>query len=331
MKRVVALLIIVSSVVILSASAAAYCDCSTLADADIGELVKINISGVPRDFIVIQQGRPSSSLYNNANYENGTILLMNELSELNTWHSSTVNDYQNSRIHGWLNNEFLAMLDAGIKSQIKQVRIPFRPGSGTAMTVNSGVNGLLSSAFLLSSYEVGFDQSIIATIPIDGALFSWFLLGDDIDSLARIRRIANFNGTDTHWWLRSPHTGSALNPRTVNRIGGAASTNPTVETVGVRPAIVFPNTLKISSVGELTTECECEPPATEPPTTETTEPPTATEPQEPGEGISPELAGKIESYIDYSMFVYERILAAIILGIFILVSIAVYKLFRIFF
>ena len=49
---------------------------------------------------------------------------MEDIYENRQWHSSNVNDYANSTIHAYLNNQFLALFDANIQAQIKQVSLP---------------------------------------------------------------------------------------------------------------------------------------------------------------------------------------------------------------
>ena len=110
----------------------------------VGSKVKIKVNGTLRDFIVVHQGKPSS-LYDESC--NGTWLLMKDLYENRQWHSSNVNDYANSTIHIYLNSTFLNLFDANIRSQIKQVKIPYRPGPGYDKTVNNGANGLSTKIF----------------------------------------------------------------------------------------------------------------------------------------------------------------------------------------
>ena len=120
---------------------------AALSTKSVGSIVKIKISGTLRDFIVVHQGKPSN-IYDESC--NGTWLLMKDIYENRQWHSSNVNDYASSTIHSYLNSTFLNLIDANIRNQIKQAKIPYRPGSGTSMTVNSGANGLSAKVFLLS-------------------------------------------------------------------------------------------------------------------------------------------------------------------------------------
>ena len=126
----------------------------------VGSIVKLNVNGSPRDFIVVHQGKPGSMYDESCN---GTWLLMKDIYENRQWHSSNVNDYQNSTIHSYLNSTFLGLFDPEIQAVIKQVKIPYRKGSGTSKTVTSGANGLSAKIFLLSSTEVSFNHSYMPT------------------------------------------------------------------------------------------------------------------------------------------------------------------------
>ena len=164
----------------------------------VGSKVKIKINGTLRNFIVVNQGKPSS-LYDSTC--DGTWLLMEDIYETRAWHSSNVNDYANSDIHKYLNGTWLNLVDANIRNAIKQVKIPYRPGSGTSGTVNSGANGLSCKVFLLSDREVGYTKTNVNQyICDDGAKLAYFQDGN-----GTAEKIAKYNGSAANWWLRSPN------------------------------------------------------------------------------------------------------------------------------
>ena len=153
----------------------------------VGSKVKIKVNGTLRNFIVVHQGKPST-LYDSTC--DGTWLLMEDIYETRAWHSSNVNDYANSDIHKYLNGTWLNLIDANIRSQIKQVKIPYRPGSGTSGTVNSGANGLSCKIFLLSDREVGYTKTNVNSyICDDGAKLAYFQDGNGTSE-----KIAKYNG-----------------------------------------------------------------------------------------------------------------------------------------
>ena len=218
-----------------------------LSSKAVGSIVKIKVNGTLRDFIVVQQGKPSS-IYDESC--NGTWLLMKDLYESRQWHSSNVNDYANSTIHKWLNNEFLNLIDANIRAQIRQAKIPYRPGSGTSMSVNSGANGLSAKIFLLSNIEVG-GQTDWSYMPHDGARLAYFEYGTGTS--ANNKRLAYLNGSAAYWWLRSPYTGNSGDAWYVYSSGSSRSAGVCSNSCGIRPALILPSTLLVSDDGSVNT------------------------------------------------------------------------------
>ena len=218
-----------------------------LSSKAVGSIVKIKVNGTLRDFIVVQQGKPSS-IYDESC--NGTWLLMKDLYESRQWHSSNVNDYANSTIHKWLNNEFLNLIDANIRAQIRQAKIPYRPGSGTSMSVNSGANGLSAKIFLLSNIEVG-GQTDWSYMPHDGARLAYFEYGTGTS--ANNKRLAYLNGSAAVWWLRSPHTDYSNFAWYVNSNGYSNYTDYCSVSYGIRPALILPSSLLVSDDGSVST------------------------------------------------------------------------------
>ena len=211
----------------------------------VGSVVKIKVNGTLRNFIVVHQGKPSS-IYDASC--DGTWLLMEDIYETRQWHSSNVNDYANSTIHSYLNSTFLNLIDANIRAQIKQAKIPYRPGSGTSQSVNSGANGLSAKIFLLSDREVGYTQSNVNQYIVnDGAKLSYFQDGN-----GTTEKIAKLNGSATYWWLRSPYTGGSTYAWLVSS-DGYADYNSCTSTYGVRPALILPSTLLVSDDGSVNT------------------------------------------------------------------------------
>lgn len=211
----------------------------------VGSVVKIKVNGTLRNFIVVHQGKPSS-IYDASC--DGTWLLMEDIYETRQWHSSNVNDYANSTIHSYLNSTFLNLIDANIRAQIKQAKIPYRPGSGTSQSVNSGANGLSAKIFLLSDREVGYTQSNVNQYIVnDGAKLSYFQDGN-----GTTEKIAKLNGSATFWWLRSPYAGDSTGAWVVSS-NGSANYGYCTSTYGVRPALILPSTLLVSDDGSVNT------------------------------------------------------------------------------
>lgn len=225
-----------------------------LGSMSVGSTVKLKLGGTARDFLVVHQGLPSSMYDSSCN---GTWLLLKDIYTARTWDSSN-NDYKNSDIHSYLNGTFLNLFDNDIKNAIKQVKIPYQNGTGSGGSVASGANGLSCKIFLLSGYEVGFSTSDSSYFPRDGAKLSYFSSGNG--SAAKNKRIANYNGSATGWWLRSPNTNYTGNVWSVYSDGGYGNWYYD-NTCGVRPALVLDSSLSVSDDGSVQTN---QPPATPP-------------------------------------------------------------------
>lgn len=223
-----------------------------LGSMSVGSTVKLKLGGTARDFLVVHQGLPSSMYDSSCN---GTWLLLKDIYTTRTWDGSN-NDYKNSDIHSYLNGTFLNLFDNDIKNAIKQVKIPYQNGTGSGGSVASGANGLSCKIFLLGGYEVGFSTSANSWFPRDGAKLSYFSSGTG--SAANNKRIANYNGSATGWWLRSPNTSSTRNVWDVISDGDYSNWSYD-STCGVRPALVLDSSLSVSDDGSVQTN---QPPTT---------------------------------------------------------------------
>ena len=217
----------------------------TLSSKAIGSTIKLKVNGSAKDFIVVHQGKPSSVYDDSCN---GTWLLMKDIYESRQWHSSNTNDYANSTIHSYLNSTFLNLFESNIKNAIKQVKLPYRKGSGTSTTVTSGSNGLSAKIFLLSATETSFNFSYMPSG--EGAELAYFK--GCADNSSDSKRVAYLNGSATVWWLRSPGCGGFRSALYVSSNGdwngGSCSYS-----YGVRPALILPSTLLVSDDGTVST------------------------------------------------------------------------------
>ena len=202
----------------------------------VGTLIKINENGAPVEYMVVNQGLPSSMYDESCN---GCWVMRKDIAENRAWDSSN-NDYKNSDIHAYLNGSWLSRYSAGVLSQIKQVKIPYVNGTGSGGSVASGANGLSCKIFLLSGYELGWTTSDHASFPRDGAKLSYFSSGTS--SSANNKRIANYNGSAANWWLRSPNPNYTDGVWYVYSNGDYRNNWNYSYTGGVRPALILPST-----------------------------------------------------------------------------------------
>ena len=206
-----------------------------LSQLAVGTLVKIRENGSPVEHMVVHQGLPSSMYDASCD---GCWVLRKDIAENRVWDNMS-NDYKNSDIHAYLNGSWTSRYSAGVLSQIKQVKIPYQNGTGSGGSVASGANGLSCKIFLLAGYELGLTTSDISSFPRDGAKLSYFSSG--ASSAANNKRIANYNGSATSWWLRSPDTDNASRVWYIYSDGSCGHFYD-YETYGVRPALILPST-----------------------------------------------------------------------------------------
>ena len=218
----------------------------TLSSKAIGSTIKLKVNGSARNFIVVHQGKPSSVYDDSCN---GTWLLMQDIYENRAWHSSNTNDYANSTIHSYLNSTFLNLFESNIKNAIKQVKLPYRKGSGTSTTVTSGSNGLSAKIFLLSATETRFDFSYMPSG--EGAELAYFK--GCADNSSDSKRVAYLNGSAAYWWLRSPYCNYYSDYALYVNSNGDWNRSICSYSGGIRPALILPSTLLVSDDGTVST------------------------------------------------------------------------------
>lgn len=212
----------------------------------VGSIAKIKVNGASKDFIVVQQGNPDTSVYDASC--DGTWLLMKDIYENSAWYSSNTNDYVRSTIHSYLESTFLNLLEPNIKNAIKRVKIPFRMGDGGSHTVTSGSNGLYAKIFLLSATEMSFK---FYSMPSgEGAELAYFK--GCADNGSDSKRVAYLNGSATRWWLRSPYCYSNVNDLVlyVNSDGDWGN-DYSKNSRGIRPALILPSTTLVDESGNV--------------------------------------------------------------------------------
>ena len=218
-----------------------------LGTKSVGSIVKLKENGAAVNYIVVHQGRPSSSYDTSCD---GTWLLRQDIAENRVWDSGNSNVLESSDIQSYLNGTWINRYDTDIRNAIKQVKIPYRQNGGSSGTDRNGANGLSCKIFLLSGREVGFTNNESSYFPNDGSKLDYFISGNT--SSAQQRRVANLNGSATNWWLRSPYTSSTYYVWVVGSSGFYNGWYAS-DSYGVRPALVLPSTLLVSDDGSITT------------------------------------------------------------------------------
>lgn len=210
---------------------------ATLGEQAVGSIVKLNVNGTSRDFIVVHKGKPSSAYDGSCD---GIWLLMKDLYVKKAWDGSN-NDYANSDIHSYLNNTFFDLFSNDIQGIIKQIKIPYTNGTGTTGKLTTGSNGISARVFLLSRVEVGLGSS--SSTNTEGAVLSYF------DGAGDSKRIAYFNGTANRWWLRTPYITSDITVTNVRPEGFVSGLDSNDVKPAVRPAIILPSGAIVTDSG----------------------------------------------------------------------------------
>ena len=186
--------------------------------------VYVNMDGVPCEWYIVYQGNPNTSLYDSSC--NGTWLIPNSSLEQRQWNSTLHNDYENSDIHKYLNGDFLNKFDSGFRNIIKQVKIPYRPGSGNSSTVLNGSSGLSTKLFLPSSRE--WSVGGVNGTPNIGAGLGIYKKGEE-----------------EVYWLRSPYfyknNYTAWYTMPISSYGPGAPSDDVTSIKGLRPLMIIPS------------------------------------------------------------------------------------------
>lgn len=202
-------------------------------DLEIGQVVHLNESGVPIDYLVVHQGIPSN-LYD-ASCE-GTWLLRRDIREMGPWNTSNVNTLAGSTIMTTM-AKYVQDYDRRVQEAIRAIKIPYCVGGGDYTTINGGGNGLDCKLFPLGGYEMGLNKSDVPNIPIDGAKLAYFESG--IGESATQKRSAD-NIYYTRTAFETSYNDAVLLCYTTGKHGGAVLNTPG----GYRCALILPYNFK---------------------------------------------------------------------------------------
>lgn len=203
-------------------------DVKRLGDMNVGDVVPIEEKGELASYIIINKGKPSDMYDDSCD---GVWLMREQAHSDRPWDSSD-NDYENSDIHKWLNEDFLNTISPNVRSKIVSVKIPYKKGTGNSSDpVQESENGLSCKVFLLGGYELGLATSKVAC-PVDGVKIDYFSSGNS-------RICKNNNDTAVLWWLRSPNTNGSASSYTIYT-NGSMNARGVSEIRSVRPTFVLP-------------------------------------------------------------------------------------------
>ena len=211
---------------------------NAISTLNVGDSVFVKENGVDTEYLLVHKGNPDASIYDSSC--DGAWLLRRDGYNNQVW-DTVRNRWQISDLCFWLRDTYIHYLN--ISSIVKSVKIPYAEGLSTS-TVYTGTAGLDSKVFLLSGYEVGYTTADNLNFPVDGTKLGYFESGGT--ESARLRRIANLNGSPSSWWLRSPNTANSTDSWSILYNGLEGYTSVTNSLV-VRPAFIVPLNTPIDS------------------------------------------------------------------------------------
>lgn len=202
----------------------------------VGSSVFMNVGGVRTEFLVVHHGLPSSAYHSSCD---GTWLLTKDVYDVRNWEETNA-AYSKTKVHNYLNTDFINLFDDNIKSIIKKVKIPYDllPGS-TGPFVLSGSSGLDTLAFLLSWTEVGFYQEGYQYVPVEGAVLSYFKDGGNP------KRVAYRNGSAIRWDTRTPYPWGSFDQIACVSAQGTYALYDAQFRYYTRPALILPSSTMV--------------------------------------------------------------------------------------
>lgn len=217
-------------------------------DLPVGAYINVKEGETTARYIVVHQGKPSSMYEDSCD---GTWIMRERcLNEAMSFDSGNINKLDGSDISGWLESTFFNTIDSGIKSGIKNVKIPYRQG-GLDGTNYSGADGFQCHCFLPSMYELGFIKdepgyTYSNGIPIDGAKLDYFLSGSSTASNNE-RKAEKTEGGATAYFTRSPYTNLTTDMWYI-RTDGLGDLSRADSSHYIRPVFILEKNYIVSSI-----------------------------------------------------------------------------------
>lgn len=212
----------------------------TLGSVAVGSIVKLNESGSPVEYLVVQQGKPGSMYDDSCD---GTWLMRRygDSDYNQKWNAmEDLNTYADSSVNVWLNSTMLSMYDDVIQDNVIEAKIPYCVGGGSA-TIKSGADGLPCKVFLPSGRELG--NTIADDNPQDGMLLDYFNNGTGLTA----RQLRNI-GVSYH--TRSPDPSRTGHMWQVNGDGNFVTTS--VDEIDFpRHTLILPKYLWLDDTGNI--------------------------------------------------------------------------------
>ncbi len=206
----------------------------------VGDSVFMNVDGVRTEFIIVHIGRPSTYYYDSSC--DGTWLLMKDCYTQRQWSNVPygITYTPDAYIFYYLQSTFFNLLDADIRSIVKEVKIPFTADPEYA---NVGEDGWNRKVFLLSVNEV--IDADIGNQNQDGVPLKYFE-----NARGTTKTLAYYNGNPVNWVTRTLDTAVDTDEvffitSSANGGWGGYFTGSQNNTYGIRPAMILPSPLRV--------------------------------------------------------------------------------------
>ena len=207
----------------------------TLGVVAAGTIVKLNVSGKPSEFKVVQHGAPSSGY---VGFDNATVLFRKATSAVYDWDGGNYhNGYEGGSMFKYTVNTFPGQLDSDIQAVLRNIQVPGVSGSHKAF--NPSVNELNRS---------GLSSTVNQYVSNVGSVFEYFVFAQPKE-----RRAWFGQNTSYGWWTRSSNSHYNARAAMVNKDGTFSGETSTGGNYSCVEAIVLPDTLYVLDDGTLTT------------------------------------------------------------------------------
>ena len=237
-----------------------------LGDVPSGSVVKIKENDVSIEFIVVQQGKPSSSYDDSCD---GTWVLRKNIHSKRAWNSgSTPRNYNQSSIHTFLNGTYLNSIQEDIRNVIQSAKIPYLSALYPDYPYGNYTAEMLCKVFLLSKSEVwpysnmgglGYWGPLVDGYPLE--YFNGAAGNNPEIPYDGSKHISYYGYTPSDWYTRTGSAGPdgsqsmAYCVLAVPEDGLIFNNYPEEAslTKGVRPAFILPKELLVDDNGNVVT------------------------------------------------------------------------------
>lgn len=224
-----------------------------ITDLAVGDSVFLKETGILKEYIIIQKGRPTSAYDSSCD---GVWLLRKDLYKLFELPATTIygaDNYIRNYASQIVDNECASFYSAELflyDSVIVNATIPSRASQGSAPNWSQQNTSITRKCFAPSATELGFNWTYV--YPTNSAKLSYFDAGSGIGNA---KRQASYNGTLYNWMTRStrviyddPNPGDQyLDGLTVSTAGwfGSITQGAGAQNTGLRPCLIVTNAANV--------------------------------------------------------------------------------------